>query len=209
MKRPGKNASGEEGGKAKARDSSNQSWFKWHWVTEPGVLWLAVPMRHRAVINGPHRPAVNDQQDVLEAAPVVKLATTLGSTFSQTYISRFPTAAVWPLPHILLTLTWAELKSGKTHFEGLQKRVIDVCVSKTFRLNYLHITIAMLTWTIFLHSDRKLRVNCRPRSAVCMQQCVWHVTHSLSLSDYFTKEFRRVLHQFPVLKMPVVVFDQT
>lgn len=121
MKRPGKNASGEEGGKAKARDSSNQSWFKWHWVTEPGVLWLAVPMRHRAVINGPHRPAVNDQQDVLEAAPVVKLATTLGSTFSQTCISQFPTAAVWPLPHILLTQTWAELKSDRIHFEGLQK----------------------------------------------------------------------------------------
>lgn len=64
MKRPGKNASGEEGGKAKARDSSNQSWFKWHWVTEPGVLWLAVQMRHCAVIKGPHRPTVNDQQDV-------------------------------------------------------------------------------------------------------------------------------------------------
>ena len=40
---------GKEGGKAKARDSSNHSRFKWHWVTEPGVLWLAAQMRHCAV----------------------------------------------------------------------------------------------------------------------------------------------------------------
>lgn len=50
MNRPGKNAGGEEGGKAKARDSSNQSCFKWHWVTEPGVLWLSVQMRHCALV---------------------------------------------------------------------------------------------------------------------------------------------------------------
>lgn len=62
MKRPGKNASGEEGGKAKARDSSNQPWFKWRWVTEPGVLLLTVHMRHCAVkkVKGPHWPTVND-----------------------------------------------------------------------------------------------------------------------------------------------------
>ncbi len=99
MKRPGKNASGEEGGKAKARDSSNQPWFKWHWVTEPGVLWLAVHMRHCAVVKGPHWPTVNDQQDVLEAAPLVKLATTLGSKFAQT--TWFYTAALCEHHHKL------------------------------------------------------------------------------------------------------------
>lgn len=48
MNQPGKNTSREEDENAKARDSSNQPWFKWHWVTEPGVLWLAVHMRRCA-----------------------------------------------------------------------------------------------------------------------------------------------------------------
>jgi len=41
-------------------------------VTEPGVLWLVVPMRHCAMVKDPRWPAVNDQQDILEAAALVK-----------------------------------------------------------------------------------------------------------------------------------------
>lgn len=51
-------------------------------------------MRHCAVVKGPHWPAVNDQQDVLEAARLVKLAATLGSKYAQTNLSCFYMAAL-------------------------------------------------------------------------------------------------------------------
>lgn len=131
MKRPGKNASGEEGGKAKARDSSNQSWFKWHWVTEPGVLWLTVQMRHRAVIKGPHWPSVNGQRDILKAAPLVKLATTLGSKFAQTNLSWFYTAAVCvrALPLCFTNLNTSWVKEQLDTFWRLTKTqmAFDLC----------------------------------------------------------------------------------
>lgn len=121
MNRPGKNASGEEGGKAKARDSSNQSWFKWHWMTEPAVLWLAVQMRHCTMVKGPRWPTVNDQQDILEAAPLIKLGTTLGSKFAQTNLSRLYTEALcehyhilyWPVPHLSYRANGYFLKACK------------------------------------------------------------------------------------------------
>lgn len=57
-------------------------------MTEPGVLWLAVEMRHCAEVKGPRWLTVNDQQDILEAAALIKRDPTLGSKFTQYNLSR-------------------------------------------------------------------------------------------------------------------------